>query len=231
MTMTPDLTIWYLTHRGMRSDIRRLHATVASLERPERGRARELERWFRGFLTEFHHHHAVEDEIFLPALAERVSGFARSVERVDAEHHELDGALRGVGAALRDLTDLDERWHRSQPRASVALAEAERVLNDHLDFEDADVLPLFLRHMAKEDFDVCNEQAIKRVGITSLLFVVPWVVSHATDEERDSLWDDVPAQMKLLWHATHRRYERRVRRAFADTPVTVAAAPVIGEVA
>jgi hypothetical protein len=177
-----------------------------------------LSRWYTGFLGEFRHHHMVEDDIFFPALAERVDGFGEQVVRLTEEHVRLSGALATVETAMHGLADLDRRWASAHRDAVGALAAASTELDSHLDFEDTDVLPLFVEHMSTIEFDEIEKRASKSLPRSQVAFSVPWLVSQATDDERRHLMKGAPLVLKVLWYGTRRRYARLADAAFGDDP-------------
>lgn len=227
MAEHPDLTLYKLIHRGMRTDMARLASTVAARTEAERAsRMPSVVRWYDGFLTEFELHHSAEDEIFFPALAERVPVFADRLARLEAEHHSLEAALLAVGEAIGALADPEVGWSSVRADAPDALVVADRELTLHLDHEDADVLPLFVRHMSVLEYEEISERALKRNKVSQLLFSVPWVVRHATDEERARMLREAPLPLKLMWYMTRRRHARLTQRALgelAGVPVATAA--------
>jgi hypothetical protein len=96
-----------------------------------------------------------------------------------------------------------------------------------LDHEDADVLPLFVRHMSKLEYDEIGERALKRSRPKDLLFSVPWIISQAQGEERNRVYREAALTMKILWLATRGRYARLAARALGTEvkiPTRVAAA-------
>ena len=217
MTETPDLTLYHLMHRGMRADTARLAAAVKRITEADRTtRVPVLRRWYAGFMHEFEDHHSAEDDIFFPALADRVPVFADQIARLDAEHHRLETALTAVGEALVQLGDREVAWRSVYADAVDALAGADNELTLHLDFEDADVLPLFVRHMSVLEYEDLGERALKNAKLNHLVFGVPWVVSQATDEERAGLLAKAEMPMKMLWYATRGRYARLSRKALGE---------------
>lgn len=217
MSENPDLTLYRLIHRGMRADTARLASAVGSLTEAERSRrVPHIERWYQGFLTEFQGHHTVEDDIFFPALAERLPEFADRMGRLDAEHHTLEAALLGVDEAVKALGDPGVAWRDVHADATDALVVADRELTLHLDHEDADVLPLFVAHMSKVDYDELGERAQKSQGFANMAFTLPWLMSQTTAEEEAKIRAEAPLPLKLLWYATRRRYARLTDRALGQ---------------
>jgi hypothetical protein len=227
MTEQPDLTLYKLIHKGMRGDTARLAAAVRNLTEADRAaRTPAMVRWYAGFFHDFELHHAAEDDIFFPALAERVPVFADRLDRLDAEHHVLLSALTTVREALGALVDPEVDWRSVRDDAVHAIADADNEITMHLDHEDADVLPLFVQHMSKIEYNEIGERALKAASPKSLLFSVPWVMSQAEGEERTRIFRDAELPMKIIWYATRGRYARLAERALGPgvtIPTRVAA--------
>jgi hypothetical protein len=209
----PDLTIFHISHRGMRRDSRRFAQLVATLDAESSGRATDARRWLRGFRAELHEHHTVEDTVFYPALLARVPSVAAPLARVDADHHQLDTMLDELDGSLRAIADgtATPAVAPAAARAADALAE---LLARHLDLEDADLLPLFVRHFTAEEYAELHSKALKAGRLADLAYAVPWLMDHATASEREHLLEQAPLPLRLLWYATRRRYARTVSRAF-----------------
>jgi hypothetical protein len=212
----PDLTIFTVVHRAMRRDAARLAGAVTGLGDGDAARARALQRWYRGFRAELAEHHTIEDDLFFPVLAERVPTFAQHTDRIDREHHLLDDALSGVGVALDGLVHAGGSSAARGP-ARDATCELTDMLDAHLGFEDADVLPLYLRHFTEDEYGEVGRRASRMVDKRNLGFTVPWVVGAATPAERDRLFEQAPLAFKLLWYASRRRHARVSTRALGAT--------------
>jgi iron-sulfur cluster repair protein YtfE (RIC family) len=220
MAEHPDLTLYRIIHRGMRADTARLAAAVAGMSEAERaGRMPKVVRWYSGFFHDFELHHSAEDELFFPALAERVPEFADRMVRLDAEHHTLEAALVTVGDAVRQLADPEVTWSSVHGDVLDALRTADAELTLHLDHEDEHVLPLFVAHMSKLDYDEISERATKRNSLSDVKFAVSWIMSNATDAERRRLLAEAPLPLKVVWYLYRGRYARLTRRALGETPV------------
>lgn len=216
---TPDLITFHVLHRGMRKDAARLAAAVDSLREAERTiRGPALQRWYAGYNGELHDHHDIEDTIFFPAILERLPVFDRSIARIDADHAALDDALARTQVALAEVADANVHWPTASAEASDAARELRLLLQSHLGFEDAEVLPLFVAHFGREEYEALEEQAKKQINVGQLKFTIPWAVDAATDDERKTMLDNSPFAFKLLWHATRRRYNRMAREAFGPAP-------------
>lgn len=219
----PDLTLYRVVHRGMENDAQRLARAVTTMDPGDHRRAVAALRWFQGYLGELHDHHTIEDEVFFPALVEKVPVFADQVPRVDREHALLDEVLERSGVALRALADGDALWTTAKREAVASTETLAELIRDHLAFEDDDVLPLFTRHFTAEEYAELEEQAVGNPNVRQLLFTIPWVISAASDEERARAFATTPFVFRLMWHIRRRPYRRLADTVFAGAPVVVTA--------
>ncbi|MDQ3978091.1 MAG: hemerythrin domain-containing protein [Actinomycetota bacterium] len=213
----PDLTTYLILHRGMRFDGARLAAAVQGVSEQDRiRRGNALARWYAGYHRQLHEHHTVEDEIFFPAILERVPLFDSQIDRIEAEHNRLEELLERTGRMLKAISDPNVDWPVASAEAVETTSELRMLLDLHLGFEDADVLPLFVRHFGREEYEDLDERALKSAKLDQLKFAIPWVMEAANSDERDKLFAGAPFAFKLLWYATRRRYNRMARDAFGS---------------
>lgn len=215
---TPDLTAFTVMHRGMRTDAHRLAAAVAAdVELGRTERAAAMRRWYAGHLGDLHAHHHVEDEVFFPSLQAREPAFVERA-RLHDDHVRLAGVLDAVDGALAALaTAGGAAAHRE---AVAATAELAGVLDTHLGFEDAEVLPRIARSFTGEEYEAMEERArrLVPVGVGQLWWTVPWIGSAATDRERAHLLAHAPLAMRVIWYASRGRYRRLATAALGPAP-------------
>jgi Hemerythrin HHE cation binding domain len=217
----PDLTVFTVVHRAMRRDGARLAAALDGLGEGDTARARGLRRWYGGYHGELHGHHALEDHLWFPVLAERVPTFAEHTDRIEREHHLLDDALRGVETALDRLVD-SEATGAARQDAHDAACELSSLLDLHLGFEDADILPLYVRHFSEDEYAEVEREARRMIEARRLPFAVPWLLGATTPAERTRLLGHAPVALKLVWYATRRRHARLSARALGPATQGVA---------
>jgi hypothetical protein len=222
---TPDLTTYYLLHRNMRVSSRRLATAVADVteaDRAERGRA--LARWYGGFAGELHAHHTIEDTIFFPSLFERLPSLEAYLARIDDEHHELSSLIERTSSALAAVTDVDQDWSTAIRSAVSATSGLESLLDQHLDFEDAEILPLFARHYSHAEYETLEQGAMAKPEMKQMAYTVPWLMAGADADEQAQMLDNAPFMLRVVWLATRRRYARLETAALGQiaAPVMVA---------
>ncbi|HTO00868.1 MAG TPA: hemerythrin domain-containing protein, partial [Microthrixaceae bacterium] len=180
-------------------------------------RSRQLFRWYTGFEGELQVHHTVEDDYFFPALFERVPALRRYLDRIDDEHHELDELIVATRTAIAGLQSPSEPFDDAVARAVAAAGDLEALLDRHLDFEDAEILPLFTRHMDAAEYAEVEARAMAKPKFGQLKFTVPWMIANATADEQRYLFDGAPFMMKVLWVATRRSHDRLTTASLGES--------------
>ena len=192
---------------------------AAELDPADRRRVQAFARYWKGFAGEVLAHHTIEDDVMFPALVERVPVAAELIGRTDADHERLDELMTAVAAEVEELAA-----GRLAPALAAELRELAALMDAHLDFEDAEVLPLFERHFTAEEYEELDDQAAKALGISKqAAFTVPFIASMLDPDVRERVFGDAPAAFRLLYRATRRSHARLADRALG--PVALHEAP------
>jgi hypothetical protein len=210
MTEAPDMTLYLVIHRGMRTDAARLARAVARVEEGERTqRAATIAKWWTGYHSELHSHHTIEDEYFFSALVEVAPQFAKHLDRINPDHEHLTELMTRTTAALTGLGDPQAPWERAQREAVNATGELSGLITEHLDFEDEEVVPMFLEHMGAQQYEEISQKAMKDdFKLKQAMWTIPWALATADDAETKVMLDEAPFAFKLLWFASRRRYRK-----------------------
>ena len=209
MTATPDLTSYHAVHTALRRGTRAIARAACELDPGDRRRAKAFARYWAGYAGEVHAHHTIEDDVMFPALVERVPVAADLIGRTDADHDRLDELMTLVGGAVDDLAA-----GRLSPVLADGLRELADLMDAHLAFEDADILPLFERHFTAEEYAELDDQAAKALGISKqAAFTVPFIASMLDPDVLDHVFGDAPVAFRLLLRATRRSHARLAARA------------------
>ena len=207
-----DISDYMAIHAMIRRSTRAFAIAVSSTGVLDRRRAVALDRYWKGYAGELHTHHTVEDEIFMPALAERVPAVAPYIGRVDGDHHELDLLIEAGHAAFGALY----AGSNGDEVAEIMWA-LDRLMTEHLDFEDDDIIPLFGRHFDQDEYDALHARAIKVVGVgRQALFTVPFCARWIDATTWTHLYDSAPLPLKVIYRTTRRRHERLTLLALGD---------------
>ncbi len=215
----PNLIMYFTVHQAMRDSSAALHDALVGIDADDRRRAAAIARWYRGFATELHAHHHIEDAIFFPALADRVPTFVHFAPGLDADHVHLAQVIDDLGRAIGGMAD-DLPWSPTRAEALELAAQLRDHLQTHLEVEDQDVLPLFGRHFTSDEYVDLEQQAVKHGSVRSMIFTCPWLVASCDARTRDEIFESVSGALKVLWKLTRRGYARRTSYALGiDVPV------------
>lgn len=216
----PDLTSYRAVHHAIRLGARRLAAAAGTISPGDARRVRALQRYWTGYAAEVLVHHTLEDDVFFPALVERTPAMQEYSDRVSTDHHLLDELMAEVTDAVTTFAEPG-----AADRAAAALDRLSRLMDDHLDLEDVDILPLFVRHFTGEEYRELEEHAIAAIGIgRQAAFTVPFVLRSMSAEARVTTLATAPLPMRVLYRLTRRAHERLDRTVFAGTSVSFAQA-------
>lgn len=206
---TPDTTTYYLVHRALRRSARRLADATGSCDRQDPRRTRALVRWSTGFIEELHCHHTIEDEAMFPALVAKVPEAAELIARTDADHAAMDEIITRMEAGLATLRSggaADELHEGAHDLADL--------LDEHLAFEDDEVIPLFEQHFTGAEYQRLDDEAMEILGVSKqALFTVPFILAEATPDELAHLWSSAPAPFKVIQVICRGRHHRLTERA------------------
>jgi hemerythrin-like domain-containing protein len=212
----PDLNMYRLIHRLLREGAHRLADGVTELDLADRHQVRAFGRYWRGYAGEVKHHHTVEDVIVFPALAERVPGGAVALTSIDGDHHHLDVLSVHIEREIARV----ERG-RSISRLHALLIELSDHMDEHLDVEDRELLPLIEEHFNRQEYAALEDRIPKEVPLgKQALFTVPFVMAGATPEEGVEILATAPSALRMVYRMTRRGHEKLRNTAF---PRTVAA--------
>jgi Hemerythrin HHE cation binding domain len=177
MERPADTAIYRLVHRAMVASAERL---AAAADRPGHD-VDALAQWAAGFTAELRWHQAEEDAIGFPQLVARVPAAITIVERLDADHRELD-----------TLTDALE-----QGQLSVA-GRLRDVLAAHTFDENVNIAPLIERHLTFDEHRAQLLGAASRLPDQLAGWTVPWLLSACGPDEQPAIKAALPERLQSI---------------------------------
>lgn len=222
--MTPaDTSDFTAIHTCLRAGTRALAAALGALDVADRARVDALRRYWKGFAGEVLAHHTVEDEVFYPALVLRVPAAAEHIGRIDADHHLLDMLM---DEAHKGFAALDDAV--AVARLTSVLVRLDELMQHHLDFEDAELVPLFSAHFSEDEYAQLTKAAMKVVGVgKQAAFTVPFIASIVDDEMRAHLLSNAPMPFRVILRLTETRHLRLAQRALGGSFRLLMAEPAV----
>ena len=154
-------------------------------------------------------HHTHEDELFFPLLAARVGAESMHLTELTAQHHELDGVLQSVADGLTALIDQDSDFPANRSAVVDDLSTMVEHLTTHLDLEERTALPLFASNISESEFKELETTSRKATPRDQAGFMIPWMVEHASSDQRKTLYRSAPPLrvVNLLYRGRYRRLD------------------------
>jgi hemerythrin-like domain-containing protein len=222
---TPDLTTYRAVHTALREGASRMAASSASLRRSDWRRIDALSRYWAGYAGEVLAHHTIEDETMFPVLVDRCPVAGELIARTDADHHHLDELMAAVDAAVARLVRGEGPGELPDLLGRLAVH-----MDEHLAFEDADLLPLFERHFTGEEYAELEEAAHKALGIgKQAAFTVPFVLRWMDPVTFERVRAEAPLAFRVLYRLTRRRHEKLTAAALGDLASPSVPGPAIAD--
>src|SRR4029453_6388067 len=171
-------------------------------------------------LDSVHNHHTAEDEYLWPLLLERARPDAALIRRMEEQH---DRFATYTAEARRQLAD----WRAAPVRASGsrladALAQLTDALAEHLDDEEAHVLPLVTEHVTVAEWQDLGQRAFDKFPPSPRPLMMGQLLAVAPPEEAALFMGKLPLPVRLIWRlAGRRKYVRYMRRVRGGNPQPV----------
>jgi hemerythrin-like domain-containing protein len=191
-------------HKAMRADSLRLVSAAKALPGGDTESAAALGRAFAAIVGLIHDHHWTEDDVMYPFLLERVSTFEGDAIRLENDHVELDAAMARISARFRLLAHQLSAplWQDTRSHLLDEAAAFNQVLVDHLDREEAVVLPPFESMLSEADQHTLQKEESKEESKLAtyrhMRMAVPWVLANATPEEEANLRATAPRLLGVI---------------------------------
>ena len=150
-----------------------------------------------------HHHHAAEDELIWPKLHERVPAHDGEIARMEGAHRAIAAAVDAAKAAAHPWAKTGEGTERLMGAVAVLID----VVDEHLDDEEREVVPLIDRYITASEWKkaIARGASILRLHPKLGLVFAGFVLEGATAADRRRFLDGVPAPARLMWNAVGAR--------------------------
>jgi hemerythrin-like domain-containing protein len=207
-------------HKAMRVDSRRLIDAVSTLPDGDTQHADALGRAFAEIVKLIHDHHWTEDDVMYPFLLAHVSGFEHDAMRLENDHVDLDAAMARLGARFRLLAHhlTAGLWRDTRSHLADDAAMFNKVLVDHLDREEAVVVPAVDSVMSEADRHTLQKQESKLATYRHMRMAVPWVLANSTPDEEAELRAAAPRLLGALQdHVWEPRFTRLMAPLYGST--------------
>lgn len=204
-----DLRGYRAIHTALRGAAHAMAAAAPTLTAGEPGRLAAFRAYWKGYAGEVLAHHTTEDDVVFPELVRRIPHLADLMARADDDHHHLDELMEDVTAALGAISE-----GAGPERAAALLGQVAEHMDEHLDMEDRDLLPLIEVSFTQEEYEELEKRALEIVGLgAQAAFTIPFLAASVDDETRAALLGDAPLPVRVLLRLFRGRHARLSRLA------------------
>ncbi|MGW6201702.1 hemerythrin domain-containing protein [Kribbella sp. NPDC055110] len=193
-----------LIHRVIRREFGQLPRLFRSAAN-NRARSKVIGAHAKEMLHFLHTHHTGEDELLFPLLRERTALDPELMDRMDAQHAQVDAAVTAIGAELPGWTASADA--AVGERMATLIEATMPALIDHLAEEEQKVLPIVSVVLMQSEWDALGKHGMRAIPVTRRLVFLGHITEEADDTERQRFLQVVPAPARLAYKLIgHRQF-------------------------
>ncbi|MFS8202217.1 hemerythrin domain-containing protein [Streptomyces sp. CWNU-52B] len=195
-----------LIHRVLRREFGRLPRLFRSAAH-DRARSKAIGAHAREMLDFLHTHHTGEDELLFPLLRERTTLDQDLMDRMDAQHTQVDDTVTALEAELPAWTATADA--ATGERMAARIEAMMPTLIDHLAEEEEKLLPVVAVTLTQSEWDALGKHGMSAIPLTRRLVILGHITEEADDAERQRFMRVIPAPARLAFKLIgHRQFIR-----------------------
>ncbi|WP_327294139.1 hemerythrin domain-containing protein [Streptomyces sp. NBC_01197] len=195
-----------LIHRVLRREfgqLPRLFRAAAG----DRARSKVLGAHAREMLTFLRTHHTGEDELLFPLLRERAALDPELMDRMDAQHAQVDDAVMAIDAELPAWTASADA--AAGERMAARIDAMMPALIEHLAEEEQEILPIVSVTLTQSEWDALGKHGMSAIPLTRRLVILGHITEETDDAERRRFMKVLPAPARVAYKLIgHRQFTR-----------------------
>jgi hemerythrin-like domain-containing protein len=195
-----------LIHRVIRREIGQLPRLFRSAAN-DPARSKLIGVHAREMLQFLHTHHTGEDELLFPFLRQRAALDPELMDRMDAQHAQVNDAVVAINAELPAWTTSADA--AAGERMAACIDTTMPTLIGHLDEEEQKLLPVVSVTLTQSEWDALAKHGISAIPVTRRLVTLGYIAEETDDAERQKFMRAVPAPARLAYKLIgHRQFTR-----------------------
>jgi hemerythrin-like domain-containing protein len=195
-----------LMHRVIRREFGQLPRLFRAAAN-NRARSKVVGAHAREMLDFLHTHHTGEDELLFPLLRKRTTLDPELMDRMDAQHAQVDDAVAALG---KDLPGWTATADAPTGERMAALVDATMpTLIEHLAEEEDKLLPIVSATLTQSEWDALGKHGMSAIPLTRRLVILGHITEEADEAERQRFLQVIPAPARLAYKLIgHRQFTR-----------------------
>ncbi|WP_416963143.1 hemerythrin domain-containing protein [Streptomyces sp. Agncl-13] len=195
-----------LIHRVIRREFGQLPRLFRSAAN-DRARSKIIGAHAREMLDFLHTHHTGEDELLFPLLRKRTTLDPDLMDRMDAQHAQVDDTVTAVNAELPEWTATADA--ATGEKMAARIEATMPTLIDHLAEEEQNLLPVVSVTLTQSEWDALGKHGMSAIPLTRRLVILGHITEEADDAERQRFMQVIPAPARLAYKLIgHRQFTR-----------------------
>ena len=195
-----------LIHRVLRREIGQLPRLFRAAA-GDPARSEVIGAHAREMLSFLHTHHTGEDELLFPVLRKRAALEPELMERMDAQHAQVDEAVTAINAELPAWTASADA--AAGERMAVRIDAMMPTLIEHLAEEEQEILPIVSATLTQSEWDALGKHGMSAIPLTRRLVILGHITEETEDAERRRFMKVLPAPARWAYTLIgHRQFTR-----------------------
>ena len=192
-----DVRDMYYVHDGFRRGLGDAPGQLASVSDGDTERALRLADYLGELLWLLHVHHASEDELLYPLLAERAPEHRELLSRMDAQHVAVASSLEAARHAAKRFGASESV---ADGRALAAACESLlETLSPHLSEEEEEVLPIAARVISPPEWGALPAHALSQYSGTRLWLPFGLAIEAMPADLLEEMRTHLPPPISEMW--------------------------------
>ena len=191
-----------LIHRVIRREFGQLPRLFRSAA-GDRVRSRIVGAHAKEMVHFLHTHHTGEDELLFPLLRQRAALDPELMDRMDAQHAQVDDAVAAINAELPPWTANADA--AAGERMAGLIDATMPTLLDHLAEEEQKVLPIVAVTLTQSEWNALGKHGMSAIPLTRRLVILGHITEETDAAERQRFLQVVPAPARLAYKLIGRR--------------------------
>jgi hemerythrin-like domain-containing protein len=193
----PDTTEMLAVHNALRGALGAAPELVGQLDPADTDRVALLTDYYQNVLAFLAIHHHGEELLMFPLLRDRCPGQEENIDRVSAQHHDVDGGVDEATALLAAWPTATDG--QVQIRLAGSLDALGATLASHLHDEEIEMLPLCAKSMSVEEWGALPAHAMANYAGNKHWLALGSVLEQMTAQQRQDTLEHMPPPAREMW--------------------------------
>ena len=192
----PDTSDMYAVHGVFRDTLGAAPALVGDIAPGDAERVALIANYYENVLSFLESHHDGEEQLVFPLLRERCPGNEVLIDHMNDQHHEALALLEETKVSLAAWPGGDAA---AQAAAQERLGELYTHLLEHLNEEEAKVLPLAAEHLSMEEWGALPGHGMANFHGDKIWLILGLIRERMTDDQRAAMMAHMPPPALEMW--------------------------------